>query len=59
MGTVIRFPIERRTSRKTVGEVRRPEETASIIILPVVRIERWERRPKRRAPAKTSQMTNQ
>jgi hypothetical protein len=59
MGTVIRFPIERRTARKTVSESRRPEETASIILLPVVRIERWDQSPKRRARDKTSQVTNQ
>jgi hypothetical protein len=57
MGTVIRFPIERRTARKTVSVSRRSDETASIILLPVVRIERWDQTPKRRAE-KTSQVTN-
>jgi hypothetical protein len=56
MGTVIRFPVERRTARKTVAL--EPGETASIILLPVVRIERWEQSPKRRSREKTSQ-TNQ
>jgi len=58
MGTVIRFPIERRTARKTVSASRRPDETASIILLPVVRIERWDETRKRRAQEKTSQVTN-
>jgi hypothetical protein len=59
MGTVIRFPIERRTTRKDVNASRPPEQTASIILLPVVRIERWEQAPKRRAREKASQLTNQ
>jgi hypothetical protein len=57
MGTVIRFPIERRTARKS--EPLQPGETASIILLPVVRIERWDQSAKRRPREKTSQVTNQ
>ena len=57
MGTVIRFPIERRRARKT--EPLQPGETASIILLPVVRIERWDESPKRRTREKTPQLTNQ
>ena len=39
MGTVIRFPVERRASRD--GATALPAgESASIVILPVVRIER-------------------
>jgi hypothetical protein len=59
MGTVIRFPVERVTSRKSAGASRPSGETASIIILPVVRIERWAQKPRRSLPEKTSQATKQ
>jgi hypothetical protein len=48
MGTVIRFPFERVRSRPTgLGR----HESASIIILPVVRIERWGTSSQLKPPA--------
>jgi hypothetical protein len=41
MGTVIRFPVERRTAGNS-SESPRDGERGKIIILPVVRIERWD-----------------
>lgn len=40
MGQVIRFPFERRLSSNRAERHRLPEGSATIIILPVVRIER-------------------
>jgi hypothetical protein len=40
MGTVIRFPFEKRMASKKPTEPRR-HDSASVVILPVVRIERW------------------
>ena len=57
MGTVIRFPTERAMARKTAP--RPAGETASIIILPVVRIERWAQKPQRSVAEKTSQASKQ
>jgi hypothetical protein len=40
MGTVIRFPVEHRAPRDA-GDARPGEVSAQIIVLPVIRIERW------------------
>jgi hypothetical protein len=44
MGTVLRFPVELRKSRNSVP-AQPGEEMGRIIILPVIRIERWTDAP--------------
>src|SRR5919108_667864 len=44
MGTVIRFPVEMRKSAKAVP-ARPGEEMGRVVILPVIRIERWTDTP--------------
>jgi hypothetical protein len=44
MGTVIRFPVEVRKSSKAVP-ARPGEEMGRVVILPVIRIERWADNP--------------
>jgi hypothetical protein len=44
MGTVLRFPVELRKSRNAVP-AQPGEEMGRIIILPVIRIERWADAP--------------
>ena len=44
MGAVIQFPFERLTRKRPAGLQRSPHEPASVVILPVVRIERWSGR---------------
>jgi len=47
MGTVIRFPLEERIGHKSLGAGLEP---ATVVILPVIRIERHTEEPSGRAP---------
>src|SRR5262245_2800787 len=47
MGTVIRFPLEERIGHKAIGAGLEP---ATVVILPVIRIERHAEEPSGRAP---------
>jgi hypothetical protein len=49
MGTIIRFPLERLSCHQPTGP--RRLEPASVVILPVVRIERWIARLQLEEPA--------
>jgi hypothetical protein len=50
MGTVIQFPFERLSRDRPSG---RRNESATVIILPIVRTERWSERPQP-TPAETA-----
>ena len=52
MGTVIAFPAERCTAAS--GLIDAPEDSGSVIILPVIRIERHGDNPSGREPSSSS-----